>query len=342
MTMRARTAWRRKAGAAALAFAVLGGTAACAGGGSDASGDSGGGSSGAEAPAAADGMTDGGGVDSLADAPDAYAADEGEGTSSGSGSKVADDGDTSSTVLAPRAPIDARAVISTGRVTLEAKDLIEVRDGLDRMLGKYGGFVADEQTYNDSKGRTQSSVLTLRIPSSHFDDAMRELGELGTVSDAKRKVDDVTTEVIDVDARIRTEQVSLQRLRGFLRKAQTVDAMIRLESEIARREANLSSLQAQDRYLDDQTSMSTIVLTMNEPAATPPPPPEKKALEDAGFFTGLQNGWNALLDVLLVLATVLGALLPFGIVIAVVGLPAYLWLRRHRPVAPPAPTTAEG
>ena len=231
-------------------------------------------------------------------------------------------------------------MISTGRVTLEAEDLVEVRDGVDRMLGKYGGFVADEQTYNDSKGRTQSSVLTLRIPSNHFDDAMREFDELGTVSDAKRKVDDVTTEVIDVDARIRTEQVSLRRLRGFLAKASTVDAMIRLESEIARREANLSSLQAQQRYLDDQTSMSTLVLTMHEPSGVAPPAAKDDPLKDAGFLTGLQNGWDALLGVLLVVATVLGAVLPFLVVIALVGLPALLWLRRHRPAAPPAPADA--
>lgn len=326
----AMRSWRRKAGAAALAFAVLGGTAACAAGGNDDGGDSSSGGSGSvaadrdalEAPDAS-----GGGTDSafLGEA-DGQVSDQARKPSGG------DD-----TVISPRAPVDARAVIATGRVTLEAKDLVEVRDGVDRMLGKYGGFVADEQTYNDDKGRTQSSVLTLRIPSNHFDDAMREFDELGTVSDAKRKVEDVTTEVIDVDARIRTEQVSLQRLRGFLAKAATVDAMIRLESEIARREANLASLQAQQRYLDDQTTLSTIVLTMQETDAAPPPPEKKEdPLEDAGFLTGLHNGWNALLDILLVVATVLGAVLPFGVVLGLVGVPAYLWLRRHRPVTPPA------
>jgi hypothetical protein len=223
---------------------------------------------------------------------------------------------------------------------LEAKDLGEVRDGLDRMLGKYGGFVADEQTFNDAQGRTESSVLTLRIPSEHFEDALRELDGLGKVQDRTTKTDDVTTEVIDVDARIRTEQVSLDRLRGFLSKADDVDAMIRLESEIASREANLASLQAQQRYLDDQTSMSTLVLTMHEPSGVAPPPAEDDPLKDAGFLTGLQNGWDALLGVLLVVATVLGAVLPFLVVIALVGLPALVWLRRHRPAAPPAPADA--
>jgi hypothetical protein len=273
----------------------------------------------------------------LRDAPKPAQVDGLTGTDTSGSTESTDSGGT---VLSPRAPVDPRAVISTGRVVLEAKDLGEVRDGLDRMLGKYGGFVADEQTYNDAEGRTESSVLTLRIPSEHFEDALRELDGLGKVQDRKTKTDDVTTEVIDVDARIRTEQVSLDRLRGFLAKANDVDAMIRLESEIASREANLASLQAQQRYLDDQTSMSTLVLTMHVPSGVAPPPAKDDPLKDAGFLTGLQNGWDALLGVLLVVATVLGAVLPFAVVIALVGLPALLWLRRHRPAAPPAPADA--
>ena len=331
--MTATRSWKRKAGAAALGFAVLGGTAACAGGGSDdgggASADSASGSgsmSRAEIPSAGREAPRSAQVDGLAGTTDA---------SGGTGST-----EPGSTVLSPRAPVDPRAVISTGRVVLEAKDLGEVRDGLDRMLGKYGGFVADEQTYNDAQGRTESSVLTLRIPSQHFEDALRELDGLGKVQDRRTKTDDVTTEVIDVEARIRTEQVSLDRLRGFLSEASNVDAMIRLESEIANREANLASLQAQQRYLDDQTSMSTLVLTMHEPSGVAPPPKKDDPLKDAGFLTGLQNGWDALLGVLVVVATVLGAVLPFVVVIALVGLPLLVWLRRHRPAAPPAPADA--
>jgi len=312
------TAWRKKLGAVVLAVGVLGGTAACAGGGSDDSDAGGTHSEAADAPA-----------DELAD----------ELAVQRDGMATTEDGGTD-TVPAPRVAVQTRAVISTGRVTVEAEDLVAVRDELNRMLGKYGGYVADEETVNDEKGRTEYSTLTLRVPSERFDDAMGEFDELGKVTDTKRKTDDVTTEVIDVDARIRTQEVSLQRLRGFLSEAASVDAMIRLESEIARREAELASLRAQQRYLDDQTSLSTIVLTLHGPDSPPPPKEEKDPLEDAGFLTGLQNGWNALLDILLVVATVIGAVIPFAVIVAVFGLPAYLWLRRHRPVAPPAPADA--
>jgi hypothetical protein len=114
--------------------------------------------------------------------------------------------------------------------------------------------------------------------------------------------------------------------------------MIRLESEIARREADLASLRAQQDYLSDQTSLATISVTMTTPEAAPKG--KDDPLEDAGFLAGLDGGWNALLDALVVVATVLGAVLPFGVVLAVLGVPFLVWLRtarrRRTAAAPPA------
>ena len=238
---------------------------------------------------------------------------------------------------AGRTAVETRRVISVGEVTLEADDLREVRDEVDRLLGRYGGFVADERTSNDDEGETDRSVLELRVPSRHFEAVMAAFEEFSTVTDTGRKATDVTTEVIDVESRIRTQEVSLDRLRRFLGQADDVNAMIRLESEIAQREADLASLRAQQEYLDDQTSLATITVTMTTREAAPD---RDDPLEDAGFLSGLSGGWNALLDVVVVVATVVGALIPFAVVLGVVAMPLLVWLRtarrRRTAAAPPA------
>jgi hypothetical protein len=282
-----------------------------------------------EAPTGGDAATDAGGGVAEAEAPD-------ESQSSISRDSAADED-------GPRSPgrtaVQTRQVISVGTVELLADDLAAVRDELDRLLGRYGGFVADERTSNDEDGDTDRSVLTLRVPSRHFDSMMGAFDDLATVKDSGRKATDVTTEVIDVASRIRTQEVSLDRLRRFLGEATDVNAMIRLESEIARRESDLASLRAQQEYLDDQTSLATITVTMTTPA-TSTEPAKDDPLEDAGFLAGLSGGWNALLDVLVVVATVVGALVPFGVVLAVLGIPFLAWLRaarrRRAATAPPA------
>ena len=242
--------------------------------------------------------------------------------------------------VAGRVPVQARSVISTGKVQLEAEDLLDARDEIDRLLGRYGGYVAREETHSDENGRTSSSTLQLRVPSQHFDIVMSSFGEFATVIDSGREAEDVTTEVIDVESRIRTQEISLERLRKFLARATKVTDMIRIESEIARREADLASLRAQSDYLADQTSLATISVRM---ALPPEKAEEDDPLEDAGFLTGLENGWHALVDVAIVGATVLGATLPFLAVLALVLVPLVLWTRagrrRRQPVSAPPPAS---
>ncbi len=262
-----------------------------------------------------------------------------DGSAGGSQDRVGlqDNGVSTGDVAGAKRPeIQTRSVISTGQVELEADDLGQVRSEIDRLLGRYGGFVAKEETHNDDGGRTAHSTLQLRVPSQRFDDVMGAFAEFSTVVDASRKAEDVTTEVIDVDSRIRTMEISLERLRKFLGRAHRAVDMIRLESEIAEREADLASLRSQQDYLDDQTSLATITVRM---ALTPEKATEEDPLEGAGFVTGLRNGWNALVDVVIVVATGLGALLPFLGVLAVVLVPLVLWLRtvrRRSPGADPA------
>jgi hypothetical protein len=232
--------------------------------------------------------------------------------------------------------LQPRSVIKTGRVSLESKDLGTVRDEIDRLLARYGGYVDQESTNHDSKGRVSSSELQLRVPSQDFDTVLTAFGDFATVTDVEQSAEDVTTEVIDVDARVRTAEVSLERLRKFLGRSANVDAVIRLESEIAQREADLASLRAQQRYLAGQTSLATISVQMSRTDT----PSKDDPLSDAGFLTGLRNGWNALVDVAVVGATVAGALLPFALVATLVLVPLTLWLRARR--RPPARPVAAG
>lgn len=317
-----------------------------AGGDESASGETASGS--LDARAAED--VSGGGQDSpTADSPAGLATSQSRGVdldvagnAAGEDTSGRDVGDGSSSGVAGRVPVESGLYIRTGQVTVVSEDLDAARAALTRTVQRYGGQVATERTTNDDDGALTSTSLTLRVPSARFADVMASFADLGDVQGSESQQDEVTTEVIDVASRIRTQEVSLGRLRGFLDRATSVSSIIRLESEIARREADLASLRGQQDYLEDQTSMSTIEATLRQASTPAKPAPEPDELEDAGFLTGLGNGWNALLDVLTVAATVLGALLPFALVLALVGVPLSLWLRATRRTrrAPGAPDPA--
>ena len=115
---------------------------------------------------------------------------------------------------------------------------------------------------------------------------------------------------------------------------------MQVEAELARREADLESLQAQLAKLRDVTDLATIEVTLVSPDRVVQPPKDE---DDLGFASGLRGGWDAFVGITLVVLTVLGALVPFAVVGALVGVPLLLragGTAAARDAVPPAPADA--
>ncbi len=223
-----------------------------------------------------------------------------------------------------------RAVISTGQVTLHAKDLARARSEVVRLVTSWGGSVADEQSSSDDHGRLSESTMTLRVPSDHFDEAMDAFGTLGEVEQRSQKSEDVTTKVIDTDARVRAGERSVQQIEALLSRAQKLGDVIAIENDLARRQADLDSLKSQQAWLEDQTSLSTITVYLSRPVAH-----HHTTHEAKGFLAGLANGWDAFRGATVAVLTALGAVLPFAVLLALLGVPLWWVVRRRR--VPPTP-----
>ena len=232
-------------------------------------------------------------------------------------------GDTASGVN--RTVVRVRSVIMTGEVAVTDDDLDGARKELDDVLTALDGSIDSEQTQNDDEGTIERSTIVVRVPVDRFGAAMTALQGLGTLQHSDRSSKNVTTEVIDVDERVETLENSLDRLQDYQDEAKDIDDLIRYEREITQRQAELQSLEAQQSYLADQTAMSTITLYLSTPDKYVAPP---GALDDAGFVAGLKSGWNALQDTVVVVLTVVGAVLPFALVLGLVGVPLWVLLRR--------------
>lgn len=176
------------------------------------------------------------------------------------------------------------------------------------------------------------SWLVIRVPVAEFADTMAELEDAGELVASSSTSEDVTTQVIDTQVRIRAQEKSLERVEILLARAQSIRDIIAIEAQLTRRQADLDSLKQQMAWLEDQTSMSTITVQLSTT------PQDKPADEDeSGFLAGLQAGWDGLTSFAVGAATVLGALLPFALVLAVVGLPVWLLVRRSLHRRRPAP-----
>ncbi len=216
-----------------------------------------------------------------------------------------------------------RAVISTGTVTLRAKEVAETRGAVRKVIDTYRGAIAQQETESNRKGELVFARLVLRIPSASFSEAMVDLEEITKFSSVTTGEEDVTTQVIDVEARVRAQTKSLARIEALLAEATTFKDVVAIESQLTSRQAELESLKAQQAYLSDQTSMSTITVYLERLGSDEPEP-----TDDSGFLAGLSSGWNALGSATVGLLTILGAVLPFALAFAIVGYPLWLVGRR--------------
>lgn len=199
--------------------------------------------------------------------------------------------------------------------------------------GTAGSNATDYCARTGCAGGYATSVTTLRVPGTEVDALLRDLRALGTVTWSSRTADDVTAQVADVDARVESARASLNRVRLLMGRATTLGDVVTLEAELGKRQADLESLEAQQRALADQTALATVSVTLTSESAP------VAAAADTGFMAGLKAGWSAFTAAFVAALTVVGALVPFLVVLVPVGALVWWLARRRRPTTSRTPET---
>ncbi|WP_377642239.1 DUF4349 domain-containing protein [Oryzobacter terrae] len=204
------------------------------------------------------------------------------------------------------------------------------------------GMVVAESISSEPDGVTTGgfSTITISVPTTRLDATLDAVAKIGKVHSRNTSTDDVTTQYVDTASRVETMEASVERVRALMSKATRLADIVSLEAELSRRQADLEAMQTQLAALDGQVATAPVEVRLST---------DEKVLEeeepDTGFLAGLVAGWDAFTGSVTVLLTVLGAVLPFGVALAVLLGPLAIWLRRRGPrpstVTPPmAPTTS--
>ena len=252
------------------------------------------------------------------------------------GSGVTDPDDFAAPPLA--APIEQR-IVKTGEVTLEVEQVGEALGRVRALAVELGGYVGGSQagTLDDR------ASLTIRIPAAAFDEAIARLHEMDAevVAEATRE-QDVTGQVVDLEARIDNLRASETSYRELVARAERVEDILAVQSRLDEVRGQIEQLTAQLDAIEGQAALSTLTITL-VPKAAPiveqteawdPGAQLDRALASlVGIGQGLLDGaiWFAVvwLPILLVLAA-----------IVLVALRGVLEVRRRLPPARPEPRPA--
>lgn len=252
------------------------------------------------------------------------------------GAEVADGGDGGE--AAPAADPNVVPQTSGPHIVKKADLHVEVgRDGVGRAVDRattiaerHDGYVAATAVSHGEEA--SSGTLTVRVPAAAFDAARRELSGLGEVTDERVSGDDVTGQLVDHDARIRSLQAQEDALRTLLGRANAVGEVLQVQGQLFEVRRQIEQLQAQRVALADAADFSTITLRLVEPGVpgrdTRPDP------EPTGLARSLEQAWDAAVAVVGGMVVALGVAVPLAAVL----LGAWLVWRlvaRRRAVATP-------
>jgi hypothetical protein len=197
-----------------------------------------------------------------------------------------------------------------------------------------------------TSGPHATASMLLRVPPDALTDTLTQLSRLGAEKSRSLSTTDVTQKVADVASRVQSARESIARLRVLFHHAVKIGDIIQIESELNTREANLESLQAQQRALSAETSMATITLTLVTAVKPPPAPPKpkpKKHHHDNAFIAGLKKGWDGFSGAAAWVAEAVGTLLPFLVLLLALGIGwRWGWPRlRHGSTGRPSPAPSD-
>jgi len=195
---------------------------------------------------------------------------------------------------------------------------------LNEALGEHVQDSSLTGTGNDATG-----TLTLRVVASRLSDVCNALRELGVVVSERREGQDVTGQVIDIEARLRNEQRVEQELLALFdqRKDAPLKDVLDLRQKLSEVRSSIEQMVAQREHLSRLVSLATVLViirTGEKPAETP---------KDEGlahyFSESIKHAWRAgsrgLADTIAALVSILIGGLIWWILLIV----ALLLLRRY-------------
>jgi hypothetical protein len=283
----------------------------------------------------------GGSVDSSGAGADGSVKQEAAGIAGAPADQAARPADAAATVTAVTYD---RKLARRADISITVTDVDAAATKVRAIAASAHGIVTAEAISSepDVSGVGGFSTITISVPTAQLDATLDQLAELGKVHSRNASTDDVTAQYVDTEARVKTMQSSVDRVRALMSQATKLGDVVALEAELSRRQADLESTQSQLAALKDSVALSPVEVRLSTDEQV-----LQQADDSTGFLAGLEAGWSAFTGSVTVLLTALGAVLPFAVVAALVLVPLLLWLRRRTtrtpvagPPALPAPPAA--
>jgi hypothetical protein len=224
----------------------------------------------------------------------------------------------------PNAGTTERKIIRNADLRLETDAPAEGQRKIASIAEAHGGFVVSSdarQSEGDGESSPQLTVtVVVRVPAAQFGAVVDEIRATGSrVRQEKITGQDVTEEYMDLEARIRAKQALEAQFLEIMKQARSVTDALEVQRQLSEVRSEIERLEGRRRFLENQSSLSTITVTLQ---------PSTPLVSTSGFFYSLKRAFGDGVDIAasitLFLIRLLVALVP---IVVLIFLPIILLLK---------------
>ena len=263
------------------------------------------------------------------------------GENEGNGNGNNGNGDGGNVAGGPTTP-EGLLIIKTGEIAIQVGALDPALTSANQLVIGMGGYSSGSERFGDGD-RAQASV-TYRVPAARWDEALAGIRGLAEkVLTERSSTQDVTSQVVDLGARIANLQATERALQAIMDRAAEIKDVLTVQAELTKTRSEIEQLTAQKLHFEGQAAFSTVTVTF---ALKPDPILAEQKGFDAG--TEVEQASASLVSILQGLATAgiwFGIVwLPILLTLALITLVGAWAFRRFRPTTgsampgTPAPT----
>jgi len=197
------------------------------------------------------------------------------------------EGVAGSVLVQPGVPAAERLIAYQVTMTVEVKESEAAKNKLRQIMDAEGGYVTNSD-FVETPNQPKRANLVLRVPAVKLATILGQVRELGRVKEEHMNSEEVTEQVVDLEARLKNARSTEQRLVDVLNnRTGKVGDILQVEQEISRTRESIERMEAQRQNLLRRVEMATVTLTLAEEF--------KAELQTAPVGT-IRQLWNALVD----------------------------------------------
>ncbi|MCE9558125.1 MAG: DUF4349 domain-containing protein [Armatimonadetes bacterium] len=189
-------------------------------------------------------------------------------------------------------PLDLnRDIIRNGALGIKVEKVAEASIGAVNIAKGLGGYV-ENSNFDSSNSYSSTATVTLRVPSKQFDAAMVKLRGLGEILSESTSGEDVTGQVVDAEARLKTLRAQEYSYIEILKTTRRTGEVLAVRDRLYSVRQEIEQITAQRDSLKRMSSMSTITTTFVQKVVL-----EDESKSDKGWgsetFASAVNGLKA-------------------------------------------------